>query len=105
MPVDTVISNRDLVDDVPVQEEPRKQWTDKPTDRGGGGGVTNMQEQRSRRYAIDMYRAQSAAEGTRGNPQESSSSRDRSLSTSTRLSNRASDEGLNSHRLPMESLL
>ena len=95
MPVvsmNTVISICDFVDNVPVQEEPRKQWMDKPTDRGGGGGggggggrrggggggggggVTNMQEQRSQRYSTDMYRAQSAAKGIRGNPQESSSS-------------------------------
>ena len=103
MPVvstDTVISNCDLVDDVSVGEAPRNQWVEKPT----GGSAVSL-KQGSKKYSIDMYRAQSAAEGTRGDPRDSSS-RDRSMSTSTHLSDRtASYDGSNSHRLPMESYL
>ena len=102
--MDTVISNRDLVDDVPMEEVPRDQWVEEPSSTVS---VTNLRHRSQMYPAIDMYRAQSAAEGLtrKGGPPEARS-RDRSLSTSTHVANKIStSENSNSRRLPMESLL
>ncbi|KAL5497395.1 hypothetical protein EMCRGX_G013860 [Ephydatia muelleri] len=102
--MDTVISNRDLVDDVPMEEVPRNQWVEEPSSTVS---VTNLRHRSQMYPAIDMYRAQSAAEGLtrKGDPPEARS-RDRSLSTSTHVANKIStSENSNSRRLPMESLL
>lgn len=97
MPVvsmDTVILNRDLVDDVPV-EVPRHQWVEEPSVR-----------QRPQMYSTNMYRVQSSTEVKTGGDSPDTRSHDRSLSMSTHVTSRiAGSESSNSRRLPMESIL